>query len=168
MGARGSVGRIVILCVALHPFVCSAADPATTALRFRAGEFETFSTKDHPRAKGVHFTIAYPSSWTAMDAGRSSVVQRFTSKERGQEALNGVLILAVDISTSSMPTSTAQERMDRLLNTRWVVSPNAEHIDSQTTQVQGEPAVIFEYRWLMETQYMTTALQTWELCFIWV
>lgn len=46
---------------------------------FAAGYTGTFSSKGHPKAKGVELTFRYPLSWKQLEADRPNIVQKWTS-----------------------------------------------------------------------------------------
>ncbi|RJP31871.1 MAG: hypothetical protein C4547_15005, partial [Phycisphaerales bacterium] len=62
------------------PSVCAADQSKDLTREFIDGRRLTFSTKDHPKARGANFTIAYPSSWKAAEGERPHIVQKFVSE----------------------------------------------------------------------------------------
>jgi hypothetical protein len=49
------------------------------ALEFSRGYVGTFSTKDHPKAKGVELILKHPLSWKQQEGDRPNIVQKWTS-----------------------------------------------------------------------------------------
>ena len=46
---------------------------------FLGGQKTKYSTKGHPKAKGINISIEYPSSWQRSEGERPNIVQKFTS-----------------------------------------------------------------------------------------
>jgi hypothetical protein len=82
------VTRLILMNAALILLLPSTllAQPVAPVREFIDGGRTTFSTNDHPKTKGVNFTIAYPNSWAAAEGDRPNIVQKFTSEAgRGLE-----------------------------------------------------------------------------------
>jgi len=71
-GALDSPNREMLL--ASHPKFVKSPE-----LEFATGYTGTFSSKGHPKAKGVELTIRYPLSWKQLEADRPNIVQKWTS-----------------------------------------------------------------------------------------
>jgi hypothetical protein len=59
------------------------------ALEFLEGFRQVFSTKDHPKSKGVNFQIEYPFSWKAREGVRPNIITLITGENgRGFENIS--------------------------------------------------------------------------------
>jgi len=57
-----------------------------------SGWKQTFRTKDHPKAKGVDFSVSFPASWSNREGQRPNIIQFFRS-ENGNGYLTGNLMV---------------------------------------------------------------------------
>ncbi len=75
-------------------------------LEFASGYTGMFSSKGHPKAKGVELTIRYPLSWKQFEADRPNIVQKWTS-----DGGHGTDVFMVQVrKLPAMPTE--QERAE--------------------------------------------------------
>lgn len=120
------------------------ADAATSTREFLDGHRYTFSTKDHPKAKGAHFTIALPNSWAAAEGNRPNIVQKFISE--GRRGLESLMIVTTALPSGTVLTEQDQRDLFVPSLMRDMVPPGATFIDAQATKIEGTPAGIIEYK----------------------
>ena len=138
------------------------ADAATSTREFLDGHRYTFSTKDHPKAKGVNFTIALPNSWAAAEGNRPNIVQKFTSEGR----LEYVMIITKALPSGTVLTEQDQRDLFVPSRMRGMVPPEATFIDAQATKIEGTPAGIFEYKMRMDRAGMSAVVYGRTLSFL--
>jgi hypothetical protein len=153
----------VILVLASNHSTAQSADPAR---EFLDGNRRTFSTKDHPKAKGVNFTIAYPSSWAAAEGERPNIVQKFVSG--GGRGLESVMIITKELPLSPGAVLTEEDMRDlfTLSELRGMLPDGAIFVGAQSTEIEGTPAGILEYVIRGERAGVEFQIQTWTLNFI--
>lgn len=150
---------LVVLAVSLLSNVY-AQSLSEDAAAFQKGTAPKFTTKEHPKAKGVVFTIKYPPSWAAKEGERPNIVQKFVSKSGSGHGMAMIL-------TKSIPPNERFTQAD----VRAALSPEglkdflpegAILLKVKTTKIEGEPAGLIEYSMRMERagaeadfQYMT-------------
>ncbi len=110
------------------------------AKEFHDGQVQKFSTKGHPKSKGVVFSIKYPSSWAAKEGERPNIVQKFVSD-------NGKGFAMATISTKDFSIATKSDI--KLILSReglqLLMPEGATLITVIPTTVDGEDAGILEY-----------------------
>ena len=140
------IDRIAI-CIAFLVLLPSSslAQDADPAREFLDGNYTTFSTQGHPKAKGVHFTIAYPNSWAAEEGIRPNIIQKFTSE--GGRGLDSAMIWAGALPFPAGTTFTDAELKEFFTSTelRDIVPEGAKFINAKQTRIEGLPAGILEY-----------------------
>lgn len=147
------------------------ADSRTLARDFADGDRLKFSTKGHPKAKNVHLTIAYPSSWRAAEGEGRNIVQKFVSEGgRGME-MAGIVVILNDLP---IPTGMALSEQDQRDVRREVLSvaglkemlpPGATFIAAQTTSVERIPAGMLEYSMRAERVGIKMVMHVWSITF---
>jgi hypothetical protein len=153
----------VIATLASTNAAAQAADPAR---EFVDGNRRTFSAKGHPKAKGVNFTIAYPSSWAAAEGERPNIVQKFVSD--GGRGLESAMIITKELP---LPAGVVLEKEDMrdlftLSELRGMVPDGAVFIGAKSTEIEGVPAGILEYVMRRERAGVVIQVHTWTLNFI--
>lgn len=130
---------IPLIVYTLSCTVVAAQSPAT---EFLDRKVSTFSTKGHPKAKGVVLTIKYPRSWEAQEGERPNVVQKFVS-ESGK-GLETIMIIAKTLPSEIDSDSELKD----LLSEHYLkdsLPENATFIRASSTKIENEPAAIMEY-----------------------
>lgn len=147
------------------PF-CALADSTTSTREFLDGHRSTFSTKDHPKAKGVNFTIAYPSTWAAAEGERPNIVQKFVSE--GGRGLEVAMIITKHLPIPPGTVVTEQDQRDQFSSSelRAMLPPGATFVDAQPTQIEAIPAGILEYKMRVERAGMAFMIHAWTLIFL--
>lgn len=118
------------------------------ALEFIEGYRQVFSTKDHPKSKGIDFQIEYPISWNARKGVRPNVITLINSENgRGFESLT-LLVNEIDVTKEEFAKLTENE-LDELFQEDVVTEflPNGSKIISvERIELDGLPgaSVIFD------------------------
>lgn len=118
------------------------------ALEFLEGNRRVFSTKDHPKSKGVNFQIEYPISWNSREGVRPNIITLMNSENgRGLESIT-LLVNEIDISKEESETLTEND-VDELFHEDFVaeILPNDSQIVSiERIELDGLPgaSVLFD------------------------
>lgn len=153
---------IAILLLIPSPSAANVDDPIR---EFLEGHRTSFSTKGHTKAKGANFTIEYPNSWAASEGKRPNIVQTFVSDGgRGHES--------AIIVTKQLPlppgTVLTREDLGQLLapsELREMLPSGAVLVAAQSTEIDGEPAGVFEYKMRADRAGITFLIHAWTVTF---
>jgi len=158
---RVVLGITLLMSLSSHSF----AQPDDPAREYLNGHRTTFSTKDHPKAKGVHFTIDYPSTWAAAEGKRPNIVQKFVSE--GGRGLESVMIITKDLPLPPGTIITEQDQKDLFSPSELpgMLPQDATIVDAQSTQIEAAPAGILEYKIRGERAGITVLVHAWTLSF---
>lgn len=161
------ITRIVFgIALLLAPSSQSLAQSTDVTREFLIGQRTTFSTKDHPKAKGVNFTISYPNSWAALEGIRPNIVQKFVSNSG--KGLASAMILTKDLQLPPGTIVSEAELEDLFAPTelRGMVPSGAVFVDAKSTKIEGIPAGILEYTSRTERAGMEVEIHVWSLNFV--
>lgn len=142
------------------------AQVTEAAREFLEGSWPTFSTKDHPKAKGVNLTMAYPSSWAATEGERPNIVQKFVSE--GGRGLEMAMILTKELSLPSGTVFTNEDVKELFSPSelRLMLPDEAVFIDARSTKIEGIPAGILEYTMRGDRAGITLTNHIWMMSFL--
>lgn len=128
------MGRAVII-LAISFFVTRSLI-AAPADEFKEGQLSKFSTVGHSKARGIDLTLSYPQSWTAKEAERPHLVQKFISE--GGKGFASLIVGIEDIPLDA----TTQQRAEMFAESalKDFVPNKATLIEAKTTQMEGLPA----------------------------
>lgn len=141
----------------------STADPAR---EFLDGNRTTFNTQNHAKAKGVHFTIAYPSSWAAKEGTRPNIVQKFVSEGgRGQE-MALIITKALPLPAGTGFTEADLKEFFTPTEMKEMLPAGAKFINAKQTRIEGLPAGILEFSMRQERAGLAINLQVISYIFI--
>lgn len=138
------MNRLVFLILFSFTVGCynvSAQSSCPAAADFAKAGAAKFTTRGHPKSKGVVFTIKYPSAWRAGEGERPNIVQKFVGQS--SRGLEMALIL-----TKSLPAApTPAEIKDTLSpdSLKGFAPEGATNIRAVSTKIEGEPAGVFEF-----------------------
>ncbi len=142
------------------------ADSESSIREFLEGHRYTYSTKDHPKAKGVHFTMALPNSWAAAEGARPNIVQRFV--DDGGRGFAIVLITTKDLPLPPGTVLTDQDQRELFAPSelRGTLPPGATFVGAQATEIEATPAGILEYKLRSDRAGMSVLTYWWTLSFL--
>jgi hypothetical protein len=142
------------------------AQSADATRKFLDGHRATFSTRDHLKAKGVNFTIAYPSGWLASEGERPNIVQKFVSE--GGRGLEMAMIVTKELPLPA-GTIVTDEDMREIFSPaglQEMLPTGAVFVGAQSTEIEATPAGILEYSMRSERAGMTVLIHAWTLNFL--
>jgi hypothetical protein len=132
------------------------ADPSP-ASDFTNGQQVTWTSKDHPKAKGINLKISYPSSWKAAEGTRPNILQKFVGK-----SATGMDFMA--LTTRSLPAPfdkelTAAEKKEFLARdvVAEMLPEGAKMLSYQMTKIDGETCAMAEFLHITERVGMKIA-----------
>jgi len=131
---------------------------------FLDGNHTTFSTQNHPKAKGVHLKIDYPNSWVAQEGEHPNIVQKFVS-----EGGRGLEIITLGISLLPEDIAFTEDNLKELITPtemKGMLPEGAKFIDAKPTKIEGLPAGILEYSMRAERAGMIIDTQNISYIFI--
>ncbi len=110
----------------------------TPALEFMRGFTRTYSTLDHPKAKGLHLEIKIPGSWMSREGNRPNIVQFFKS-EYGRNDPSAIVM--VQQFTPPKGVRVTQRDIDSVFSPsglREFVPDNAKVLESKAIVLEGQ------------------------------
>ena len=134
--------NLVVLIGALFMFAASTLAFAQNAdlQSFSSGNKLKYSTKYHPKAKGINITVEYPSHWKLSEGERPNIVQKFSG-----DASDGItrmfLILIKDIPSEASAMSTEDIAKEAFSEDalKEMVPPGGSFIKGGQTKYDGQP-----------------------------
>lgn len=143
--------------------LAQAAEPAR---EFLEGNRTTFSTKGHPKAKGVNFTIVYPKSWAAEEGERPNVVQKFVSEGGHGREMATILTKELPLPPGTVVTNEDMKELFAPSELRGMLPDGAVFVDARSTEIEATPAGILEYTIRVDRAGVTALLHAWSLVFL--
>jgi hypothetical protein len=158
---------LTVIALLLIVIPLAAFADATTATRaFLDGQHTTFSTKGHPKGKGVNFTIAYPSSWRAAEGERPNVVQKFVGEDVDSVVSVMIITKELPLPPGTVITKQEQEELFAPSELRGMLPPGATFVNAQSTEIEANPAGIIEYTMRVNRAGMSMLVHAWTLNFL--
>lgn len=141
-------------------------DSPSTIREFVEGHRTTFSTKGHPKANGVNFTIAYPNGWKSAEGERPNIVQKFVSE--GGRGLETMMIIAIELPVPAGTTIAGQELVELVAPSalREMLPRGATFVSAKSTAIEADPAGILEFTMRADRAGMSLFMHAWTLNFI--
>jgi hypothetical protein len=158
--------RVTTIALLLAISLPAFGDAPSTVREFLDGHRTTFSTKGHPKANGVNFTIAYPNGWKAAEGERPNIVQKIVSE--GGRGLEMVMIIAKELPLppGTSVTKQDQEELFTPSELRGILPPGATFVDAKSTAVEANPAGILEYTMRADSAGQSIYMHAWTLNFL--
>ncbi len=114
-------------------------------LEFISGYTGIYSSKDHPKAKGVEVTLRYPLSWKQMEADRPNIVQKWTSD--GGHGNDIFMLLIKKFPTTPTPDEAAA--MFTELSAKEILG-EGELVSYTTSKLEKLPIGIIQFKQAMK------------------
>lgn len=163
------VTRLALIALAfivlLQPSIL-LAQSAEPAREFLDGSRTTFSTKGHPKAKGVNFTVAYPNSWAAAEGERPNIVQKFVSEGGGGLEMAMIITKELPLPPGTVLTNDDLKELFAPSELRGMLPDGAVFVDALSTEIEATPAGILEYTMRADRAEMTLLIHAWTLNFV--
>lgn len=107
--------------------------------------FKVFSTKNHPKSKGLNMSFKYPDNWISEEGERPNVVQKFTNDDDGY-AMCLILTKSLPVPDDYTITDEEIDQFFTLEEAGAMIPPGSELISFNKTRIEALPAGILEYR----------------------
>ena len=142
------------------------AQTADPGREFLDGHRATFSTKGHPKAKGVVFTIAYPNSWAAAEGEHPDIVQKFVSEQGHGLEMAVIITKQIALPADAVWTDSDLRELFNIDALHGMLPSGAIYVGAQSTEIEGSPAGILEYTLRAERAGMVGLIHAWTLNFV--
>ena len=109
-------------------------------LEIADGWKQTFRTKDHLKAKGVDFSISFPTSWTKREGNRPNIIQVFQSGAGHGPITCSLMVKNIPLPVRHKPTEKELKEFfqpDELKNS---VPDGGTFIEAKSIILEGSPA----------------------------
>ena len=115
------------------------------AVEFAKGQKTTWTSKDHPKAKGIKMKISYPSTWKAAEGTRPNILQKFVGKsDTGMDMMS--------LTTRTLPAPfdkelTAEQKTEVLAEdvVTDMLPAGAKLLSHKITKIDGEACAMAEF-----------------------
>ena len=109
-------------------------------LELSAGWKRTFRTKDHPKSKGVDFSISFPVSWSRREGYRPNVIQFFQSRAGYGPIMCSLMVKDIPLPEGYKLSENEVKDFFMPNELKHLVSDNGVFIDAKTIVLEGAPA----------------------------
>lgn len=155
--ARLAIGALFVA-MAISPGGLAWAALAAPESVFATGQISVFSSREHPKAKGVALRIEYPASWRGIEGRHPNVVQNLVSDGgRGLE----MCVITIKSIPPGEPVTTAE--IDELLSPsglRATVPQGAAFRSGKRTKINALPASMVRWAGSFENAGVTMRQET--------
>ena len=108
-------------------------------------ELKRFNSKGHPKSEGYELVVKYPSTWTAQEAERPHIIQKFMTTD-GDGILVGCMLQArkLPVSISEQENAEMVSEMTEADLSIEEQYPGARILKFNRTRYEGIPGVYFQ------------------------
>lgn len=151
--AKGNIESPVLETLLIYQFI------ENPSKEYSSGFIKTYSTANHPKAKGSTINIKLPISWSQKEGDRPNVVQKFISENgEGQEM---VMLLIRDLGPLKEYFDT-QEKLKELFtetSLKEMTPEGGEYISAQSISLDNQQGGQVIYRITQETLDIPITMQ---------
>lgn len=107
---------------------------------FLSGHKIQFSTKGHPKAKGLNISVEYPSHWRSEEGERPNVVQKFIGD--ASDGFGRICIIMIKEQPDIVKLFSTQELSELIFSPETlkdIIPPGAEFLKGETTKYDAQP-----------------------------
>ncbi len=101
---------------------------------------QTFRTKGHPKAKGVDFSVSFPSSWSNREGNRPNIIQFFQSGAGHGPIMCNLMVKDIPLPAGYKPTSEELKEFFQPNQLKDMVPDGGTFIDAKSIVLEGAPA----------------------------
>jgi hypothetical protein len=101
---------------------------------------QTFRTKDHPKAKGVDFSISVPASWRKREGNRPNIIQVFRSGSGHGPIMCNLMVKAIPRPAGYTPTKQELKEFFQPDELKGMVPDGGKFVTAQELVLEGAPA----------------------------
>lgn len=112
---------------------------ANPGLELTQGWKQTFQTRDHPKAKGLDFSISFPASWTRREGFRPNIVQVFHSGAGHGPIMCNLIVKEMPFEDGSKPTESELEAFFHPDNMKKMISDEGSFVEADSIVLEGVP-----------------------------
>jgi len=110
------------------------------ALEITEGWKQTFRTKDHPKAKGVDFSISFPASWSKREGNRPNIIQFFQSNAGHGPIMCSIMVKALPLPAGTILSKEDLKNFFQPNELKDMVSEGETLVDAKSIVLEGSPA----------------------------
>lgn len=134
---------------------------------FSNGNKSKYSTKDHPKAKGINLSVEYPSHWKLSEGERPNIVQKFSGDASdGITRMFLILIKDVPSEVSRMSVEDIAREAFSDDSLKDIVPQGGEFIKGEQTRYDGQPGAWVIFSINSQRAGMTMMMYTLQHMFI--
>ena len=110
------------------------------ALELTGGWKQTFRTKDHPKAKGVNFSISFPASWSKREGNRPNIIQVFRSGGGHGPIMCSLAVKPLPLPAGYTPSQQELKEFFQPDELKGMVPDGGKFVSAQEIVLEGAPA----------------------------
>jgi hypothetical protein len=111
-----------------------------SGLEISEGWKQIFRTKDHPKAKGVDFSLSLPASWSKREGNRPNIIQFFQSKVGHGPIMCSIMIKTLPLPAGTVPSKDELKEFFQPNELKGMVPEGDKFIESKFIVLEGSPA----------------------------
>jgi len=134
---------------------------------FSSGNKAKYSTKDHPKAKGINITVEYPSYWKLSEGERPNIVQKFSGD--ASDGITRMFLILIKDMPSEVSRMSAEDIAKEVFSgesLKDIVPPGGEFIKGEQTRYDGQPGAWAIFSINSQRAGMTMKMYTLQHMFI--
>ena len=128
-------------------------------LELSTGWKQTFRTKDHPKAKGVDFSISFPASWSKREGYRPNIIQFFQSGAGHGPIMCNLMVMDIPLPAGYKPTEEELKEFFQPNELKDMVPDNGRFIDAKSIVLENAPAGMLVSDQTMQRLDLTLAMR---------
>ncbi len=110
------------------------------ALELAEGWKQTFQTKDHPKAKGVDFSVSVPASWSRGEGYRPNIIQVFRSRNGHGPIVCTLLVKTLPLPAGYKLTKSESKDLFQPGALNHLIPEGSTFIEGKEIVLEGAPA----------------------------
>ena len=133
--------KIILVLLGFFISMSALAFAQNTDLQvFSSGNKSKYSTKDHPKAKGINITVEYPSHWKLSEGERPNIVQKFSGD--ASDGITRMFLILIKDMPSEVSRMSAEDIAKEAFSgdaLKAIVPSGGEFIKGEQTRYDGQP-----------------------------
>ena len=111
-----------------------------SGLEISEGWKQTFRTKDHPKAKGVDFSLSLPASWSKREGSRPNIIQNFQSGAGHGPIMCSLMVKDMPLPAGYKPSPEELKEFFQPNELKDMIPDGGTFIDAKYIVLDGSPA----------------------------
>ena len=117
---------------------------------------QTFRTKDHPKAKGVDFSVSFPASWSRREGNRPNIIHVFQNGAGHGPVMCVLMVKDIPVPAGYKPTKEEIREIFQASELKDMVPAGGTFVEAKSIVLEDSPAVMLvsdQTRQRMDTSF---------------